>query len=857
MAARLTPMMQQYMQLKEENPGVILMYRLGDFYEMFFDDAKTAAKELNLVLTGRDCGLEERAPMCGVPHHALESYVGQLVTKGYRVAICEQLEDPKSAKGLVKRGITRLVTPGTVVEEGLLKDTENSYLLSIVPDGEFFGISWCDVSTGEFRFRDFVSEEELTAEIERLQPREFLIEQSVFDANPDRIREAHTAVTPASDWAFRKENAKDALMSHFGVGSLKSFDIEIVTAGVRAAGAMIRYLHDSQKNTLSHITGLRNVRASAFMTLDAAAIRNLELVRTLITGNRRGSLLGLLDRTRTSSGARQLKKILLEPLRGKDAIERRHEAVEAFVKDAELADVVRGALDDIKDLERILAKLSYGTIGASDCVSLRRSLQLIPALRNALSGAPGVLIRTLRASLHELPEVRQMLETAICDEPTGTPGEGTIIRRGYSAELDELAALADHGAAKLSEMEAEEREKTGIKSLKIRYNRVFGYYIEVSRAYKGKVPERYVRRQTLANAERYVTDELKELEEMLLTAAEKRKELEKSLFSQIREKLEAQITPMQQSARSLGMLDVLQSLARVACENSFIRPRMTDDGVLRIRGGRHPVVESLSRDGFVPNDLELGGPDAKMMLLTGPNMAGKSTYMRQTGIIVLLAHIGSFVPAESADICLVDRIFTRVGASDDLASGQSTFMVEMNELANILNNATENSLVILDEVGRGTGTADGLSIARAAAVHILTKVRAKTMFATHYHELISLADEYDGIKNRSVAVKEIGQSIIFLHQIVDGGTDRNFGIEVAKLAGVPSEVTNLAKRYLKALRSENTSQALRSADTEKPDPADPAAAAVLARLRDLNPDTLAPLEALSVLYELKKAMEEN
>lgn len=856
MAGQLTPMMQQFMQIKEENKDAILMYRLGDFYEMFFEDAEVASRELGLVLTGRDCGMEERAPMCGVPYHALQSYAGQLVSKGYRVAVCEQLEDPKATKGLVKRGITRLITPGTIVEEELLAGNENSYLMAIVPDGEFFGISWCDVSTGEFRFQDFLTQSELSSEIERLQPREFLISQPLYDANAARARAAQTAVTPLSEWTFRKDSARDALQEHFGVSSLRSFDINIISGAVQAAGALIRYLHDSQRNELSHITSLRLVRGSSFMTLDAAAIRNLELVRTLITGSRRGSLLGMLDKTRTAAGGRALKKILLEPLRSKDAIESRHEAVEAFVCDISLSAEVRGALDDIKDLERILSKISYGTTNAADCISLRRSLQLIPALRERLAAANGTLLSSLRSSLHELPEVRSLLENAIGDEATGTPGDGTVIRRGYSKELDELAALADNGAAQLSRMEQEEREKTGIRNLKIRYNRVFGYFIEIARSYKGEVPEHYVRRQTLANAERYATEDLKKLEEQLLSAAEQRKELEKRLFEEVRDRLAERIGELQQSAQALAMLDVLQSFAKVACENGYTRPEMTDDGILSIKGGRHPVVETATKDGFVPNDTSLGTPEERMMLITGPNMAGKSTYMRQTGIIVLMAHIGSFVPADEARVCLVDRIFTRVGASDDLASGQSTFMVEMNELANILNNATEKSLIILDEVGRGTGTADGLAIARAAAVHILTKIRAKTMFATHYHELVSLADEYEGVVNRSVAVKELAGTIVFLHRIVDGGTSKNFGVEVAKLAGVPEEVTRLARAYLNALQDER-SRSLTGVDAANAERSESAVSGTLRQIRDLNPDTLAPLEALGYIYRLRQEMKQD
>lgn len=854
MSGQLTPMMQQYMQIKEENPDLILMYRLGDFYEMFFEDAELVSKELNLVLTGRECGLAERAPMCGVPHHSVQTYVGQLVAKGYRVGICEQLEDPKDTKGLVKRGITRIITPGTVVEEDLLKDDENNYIMAIFRSSDYFGISWCDVSTGEFRFQDLLTESELLNEIERLQPREFLLSQDEYDSNIGRIRSSAAAVTPVSAWTYRKDNAKKALQEHFGVSSLQSFDIHTVSGGVQAAGALIRYLHESQRNALGHITALRSVRASSFMTLDAAAIRNLELVRTLMSGSKRGSLLGILDRTCTPAGARKLKSMLLEPLQDKAAIENRHETVGIFADDMELSVGVRGILDEIKDLERVLSRLSYGTTTAADCIILRNALQSIPKLHEHLQTADSTLLRSLRASLHELPELRTFLESAISDNSAGTPGDGTVIRKGYSAELDELTALASDGATRLTRMEQDEREKTGIKGLKIRYNRVFGYFIEVSRSYKGEVPERYVRRQTLANSERYVTEELKALEELLVSAADKRRVLEQDLFNGVRRKLEEHVTALQQIARSLAMLDALQSLAKVARENGYVRPEMTEDGIISIKGARHPVVENMTKDGFVPNDVELGTNDARLMLITGPNMAGKSTYMRQVGIIVLMAHMGSFVPAEHARICMTDRIFTRVGASDDLASGQSTFMVEMNELANILRNATERSLVILDEVGRGTGTADGLAIARAAVIHILNRVHAKTLFATHYHELIPMAEQYKGIVNRSVAVKEAGDAILFLHQIVDGGTSNSFGIEVAKLAGVPAEVTTLAQDFLAAM-DYDAEAVMSRAPVEEAKRVDAAVSDTLKEIRGLNPDALSPLEALGYIYRLKEEME--
>ncbi|MBD5560798.1 MAG: DNA mismatch repair protein MutS [Clostridia bacterium] len=853
--AELTPMMRQYMDIKEQNRDAILMYRLGDFYEMFFDDAQTAARELDLVLTGRDCGLEERAPMCGVPYHAVDSYIGRLVDKGYKVAVCEQLEDPKTAKGLVKRGITRIVTAGTLTSPEMLKEDENNYLMVIAADKDTYGISWCDVSTGEFSYQDRLSLRDLANEILRLHPREVLMTESQIRTLPPELEAAFSAAgtvrTGAPDWLIRDQGARETLEHHFAVRSLASFDANVMTPGLRAAGALLGHLHETQKNSLAHITALRPVRRQSFMMLDASAVRNLELVETIAEGKRRGSLLWLLDRTRTAAGGRLLRRTILEPLLRRDDINRRLDAVETLNRDPVLLGQIRQALDGVRDLERILSRLAYGTLDARDALALRQSFAALPALKDAVSAAPGTALADLCADLDVMADLHSLLDRALLDEAPPSITDGKLLRKGYSEELDSLIELADSGMEKLVELETREKEKTGIRTLRVKYNRVFGYFIEVSKGALGSVPDYYHRKQTLANGERYVTDELKALEESLLSASERRAELEYALFLEIRTVLRENVARIQKTARAAAQLDVLQSLAQAAYENNYVRPRITDDGVIDIRGGRHPVVEKLVRRSFVPNDACLDVRDNRLLVITGPNMAGKSTFMRQTGLIVLMAHLGSFVPAESASVCLVDRIFTRVGASDDLASGQSTFMVEMNELAGILHNATSRSLLILDEIGRGTSTSDGLAIARASAEYILDTTGAKALFATHYHELISLAEERSGAQNYSVAVKEIGQDIIFLHHIVPGGTDRSFGIEVARLAGLPADVIARSREILRQLQGEPIKTLVDAAPVLGDCPE------ALQRILEVNLDTLAPLEALNLIYTLKQQLKER
>ena len=843
--AELTPMMQQYMEIKEQNPDCILLYRLGDFYEMFFEDAKLASQELDLVLTGRECGLAERAPMCGVPYHAVDNYIGRLVDNGHKVAVCEQLEDPKSVKGLVKRGITRIVSAGTLTSPQNLKDKENNYLLALLPAGEIFGISWCDLSTGEFCYRDTL----------RLRPREMLVPEGLkaLPAEMETILQSEkTHRSTAPDWTFRDKCAQNTLEQHFRVRGLASFDAKQMTPGLSAAGALMAHLLETQKTALPHITSLHAVHRQSFMPLDPAAVRNLELVETISGGKRKGSLLWLLDRTCTAGGGRMLRRTLLEPLLRKSEIDARLDAVQALHTDPVVLAEVRRALGGVRDLERILSRLAFGTLDARDAASLRQSFAALPALDKAASCAPGSALRSHIGDMDTLDDLLDLLQAALPDEPPATLTDGNIIRRGYSAELDELIALSDSSMEKLVELEMREKEKTGIRTLKVKYNRVFGYFFEVSKGALSSVPDYFQRKQTLANGERFITAELKELEELLLNASERRAALEFALFQDIRAQLQGNIVRIQQTAQAVATLDVVQSLAQVAYENGYVRPKITDDGIIEIRGGRHPVVERMVPKAFVPNDALLDVRENRLLLITGPNMAGKSTYMRQVGLIVLMAHLGSFVPADSASICLVDRIFTRVGASDDLASGQSTFMVEMNELANILHSATARSLLILDEIGRGTSTVDGLAIARASAEYLLDRVCAKTLFATHYHELTVLGDDRSGVQNYSVAVKEIGQDVIFLHRIVPGGTDRSFGIEVARLAGLPGEVISRARRLLQELQEHVPEIPSGSAP-----PVPVQMTEVLQQILSVDLDTLAPLEALNLVYRIKQELKSS
>ena len=787
----VTPMMKQYLQIKAQYEDCILLYRLGDFYETFFEDALTASQELELTLTGRDCGMEERAPMCGVPHHAVNSYVERLVEKGYRVAICEQLEDPALAKGLVERDVTRVITPGTVSDPGMLDERSNSYILSVCFQGDRTGLAWADVSTGEFTVREIgQAERELPDELARINPREII--------TGDRVRlrgcmgrEMEAVTEQPAGW-FGFTAASEALCRHFHLSDLTPLGLaEEYRPAACAAGALMKYLSQTQKNALEHITGLRIHQGQETMRLDRNTRRNLELTEGIRSRSRKGSLLWLLDRTSTAMGGRLLRSWIEEPLMDPEKINRRLEAVEELTGEHVLTMTLAEELKGVYDIERLLGKVAYRTLNARDCLALAMSLSRVPGIRSLLEGVKTQALRQLREQMDPLPELCSLLERAIHPEPPVVITEGGIIRDGYSPLLDEYRSASTDGKRWIVELEQREREATGIRNLRVQYNRVFGYYIEVTKSYLDMVPETYTRRQTLANAERFVTPELKELEQKIIGAQEQAVRLELQLFTEIREKLAEQLARLQGTALQLKTLDALLSLAQTATENHYVRPEIATDGALEIVKGRHPVVEATLKDeGFVPNDTRMDPESERVLIITGPNMAGKSTYMRQVALITLMAHIGSFVPADSARIPIVDQIFTRVGASDDLASGQSTFMVEMSETAYILRNATARSLIILDEIGRGTSTFDGLSIAWAVVEYVAdpAKCGAKTLFATHYHELSQLEGHIPGVCNYRSEVKEHGEDVIFLRRIERGGADRSFGIHVAQLAGVPREV---------------------------------------------------------------------
>ena len=784
----ISPMMQQYLRIHEQYSDCLLLFRLGDFYELFFDDAKTASRELELTLTGKDCGLEERAPMCGVPYHSVNTYIEKLIAKGYKVAICEQMEDPALAKGLVERDVVRVITAGTVTDPTMLEDKANNYLLSICLDAKKAGIAYADVSTGEF----YVMEGEiklLRAQISRINPMEIICN------DPERLKEEtetgirNVSCQPAA-W-FQPRNAEEALYAHFHLTQLTSLGLDERKEAACAAGALIRYLHETQKNSLEHIRTIRFAENGQTMLLDQNTRRNLELTESLRTGGRRGTLLHLLDKTSTAMGGRLLRSWVESPLLEQKAINERLDAVEELFSNRVLGMTLAEELDGVYDMERLMNKVAYRNLNARDCLALCASLKRIPAMIRLLSDISCEALRKIRNDLDPLEELTGLLERAIHPDAPAVITEGGIIREGYSQTLDEYREAQTKGKNWILDLEAQEREATGIRNLRVQYNKVFGYYIEVTKSFLSLVPDRYIRKQTLTNAERYMTPELKEIEQKIIGAQEQSVRLELQLFSEIRERIAEKIGSIQKTSEALKKLDVFQSLARTASENRYVRPEITEDGSLSITDGRHPVVEQNLKDGeFIPNDTVLDCGENRMMIITGPNMAGKSTYMRQVALICLMAQIGSFVPAKEARLPVCDRIFTRVGASDDLASGQSTFMVEMSETAFILNNATRNSLIILDEIGRGTSTFDGLSIAWAVVEYIANQDRigAKTMFATHYHELSELEGHLDGVKNFCISVKEHGEDVIFLRKIIRGGADRSFGVHVARLAGVPHPV---------------------------------------------------------------------
>ena len=784
----LSPMMQQYLRIHDAYPDCLLLFRLGDFYELFFDDAKTASKELELTLTGKDCGLEERAPMCGVPFHSVNTYIEKLIEKGYKVAICEQMEDPALAKGLVERDVVRVITAGTVTDSAMLEDKANNYLMCVYLDSRRSGIAWTDVSTGEF----YVMEPEtiqLGAQIARIQPREVICNDAAA------LTAAAGSGIPGlngqpQSW-FQRKNAEETLCSHFRLTQLTSLGLDDRKEATAAAGALLRYLHETQKNSLEHIRSLRFAENGRTMLLDQNTRRNLELTESLRGDRRKGTLLGLIDKTSTAMGGRLLRSWVEQPLLNEKEINSRQDAVEELVSDRILGMTLSEELEGVYDMERLMNKVAYRNINARDCLALCASLKRIPGIRDLLRSArSGEMIR-IREELDPLEELTDLLERAIHPDAPAVITEGGIIRSGYSPVLDDYREAQTSGKQWILDLEAKEREATGIRNLRIQYNKVFGYYIEVTKSFLGLVPERYIRKQTLTNAERFMTPELKEVEQKIIGAQEQSVRLELQLFSEIRDRIAEKIGSIQTTAQALKKLDVFQSLSRAASENRYVRPEINTDGSLTIKEGRHPVVEQNIRDGaFIPNDTVLDCDENRMMIITGPNMAGKSTYMRQVALICLMAQIGSFVPAKEANLPVCDRIFTRVGASDDLASGQSTFMVEMSETAHILRNATKNSLIILDEIGRGTSTFDGLSIAWAVVEYIADKekIGAKTLFATHYHELSELEGHLEGVKNYCISVKEHGEDVLFLRKIIRGGADKSFGVHVARLAGVPHPV---------------------------------------------------------------------
>ena len=858
----LSPLMRQYNAIKEQNPGALLFFRLGDFYELFFDDAKVASRELDLVLTGRDCGLEERAPMCGVPFHSYENYVARLVAKGYKIAICEQMEDPALAKGLVKREVIRVITPGTIVESYMLDESRNNYLCVINFQESGCGICFADVSTGEVSVTQLDGEgveDAVTAEISRFSPSEILVSEQVISNEAIsgfiKNRAGIETVDTLSAESLTFEDAQQRLEAQFSAEAVEAQQLLSRPLACGAVCAMLDYLGRTQIRGIESVNKINYYEGEQFMRLDAATKRNLELTETMRTREKKGSLLGVLDRTKTPMGKRLLRTRMERPLISPTRIHSRLNAVEAFVGDTMLREDTVEILSRICDMERLITKISCGSANARELRALATALENIPPIRKLLEGSKVGEIKNIYADLLELDDIKELIENSINEDPPLTLREGNLIKSGYSEEVDQLRNDMTGGKGILASVEAKERELTGIPKLKIGYNRVFGYYIEVSNSYKAQVPETYIRKQTLANCERYITQELKEIEGRVLGASDRLLKLEYNLFDAIRKQVAASHDRIQRTAAAIARLDVYCALAEVAVRNNYCRPNVNDSGNIILKGSRHPVVEEMLRNDFVPNDVLLDKKDNRVAIITGPNMAGKSTYMRQTALIVFMAQMGSFVPAQSAEIGIVDSIFTRVGASDDLASGQSTFMVEMNEVAYILENATENSLLILDEIGRGTSTFDGMSIARAVLEFVANKKKlgAKALFATHYHELTVLEDILQGVKNYNIVVKKHGDDITFLRMIVRGGADDSYGIEVAKLAGLPDWVITRSKAILAQLEAGKTDEpkkAKKSDEQLEISLQPPGETEAIRRLSNMDINSLTPLEALKTLDEL-------
>lgn len=877
--AELTPMMQQYMETKKEYKDCILFYRLGDFYEMFFEDALTASRELEITLTGKNCGLEERAPMCGVPYHAVDSYLNRLVSKGYKVAICEQMEDPATAKGIVRREVVRIVTPGTNLDTQALDETKNNYIMCVAYIGDRYGVSVADVTTGDYFVTELDESSKLFDEISRFMPSELVCNEAFYMSGMDLddLKERLGITIYALDsWYFDDAICKRTLLEHFKTSSLEGLGLADYDCGVIGAGALFVYLKETQKTDLCQFTRLTGYTTGKYMLLDSSSRRNLELCETLREKQKRGSLLWVLDKTKTAMGARTLRSMLEQPLIEKKAIVERLDAVEELKDNAICREEIREYLSPIYDLERLLSKVAYRSANPRDLTAFGSSLSMLPHIRCILEDMKSPLLKKLYNNLDPLEDLCRLISAAICEEPPIAMKEGGIIREGYNEEVDRLRHAKTEGKDWLAKLEEEEREKTGIKNLRIRYNKVFGYYLEVTNSFKHLVPEYYTRKQTLANAERYIIPRLKELEDTILGAEDKLYALEYELYCQVRDAIGQEVVRIQKTAKAVAELDTLASLALVAERNRYVRPKINEKGIINIKDGRHPVVEQMiPNDMFIANDTYLDDKKNRISIITGPNMAGKSTYMRQTALIVLMAQVGCFVPASSADIGIVDRIFTRVGASDDLASGQSTFMVEMTEVANILRNATRNSLLILDEIGRGTSTFDGLSIAWAVIEHISNTrlLGAKTLFATHYHELTELEGKIDNVNNYCIAVKEKGDDIVFLRKIVKGGADRSYGIQVAKLAGVPESVTTRAREIAEELSYADITTRVKDIavggheprkKAKKYDEVDLAQMSlfdtvkdddVLEEIKNLDVSHLTPIDALNTLYQLQNKLK--
>ena len=870
--AEFSPMMQRYLETKEQYKDCILFYRLGDFYEMFFDDAIIAARELEITLTGKDCGQEERAPMAGVPHHAAEMYISRLIAKGYKVAICEQLEDPKTAKGIVKRGVIKVVTPGTIIDSNMLEERKNNYIMSIYKTGIYFGISICDISTGEFYSAEIKDQQNfplLLDELARYNPSELVINSMMAECQEEmsKIRERFDCyITRFQDKFF--DNKIDTLNLRFNIVDTSNKKIENLkekTLLIPPINALLAYIEQTQMTTLDHLNKITIYQISKYMSLDINARRNLEITEKMRDKSKKGTLLWVLDKTSTSMGGRMLRRWLNDPLIDTLEINNRLNAVKTLKDDMILRGDITESLKKVYDIERLAGKMAYGNANARDMITLKNSLEKLPKLKQTLANIKeSIMLEEIYQNIDELKDIHDLIEKAIVDDPPMTIKDGGIIKIGYNEEIDKLKTATTEGKNWIVNLEAEEREKTGIKNLKVGFNKVFGYFIEVTKSYLSQVPERYVRKQTLTNAERYITEDLKNLENQILGAEEKVVNLEYNAFIEIREQIAKNIKRLQTTAMAVSELDVLTSFAQVAEDLNYCMPQVDNSGIIDIKSGRHPVIEKMLGAGaFIDNDTYLDKEENRLSIITGPNMAGKSTYMRQVALITLMAQVGSFVPAAEAHIGVVDKIFTRVGASDDLSMGQSTFMVEMMEVATILKEATSNSLVILDEIGRGTSTYDGLSIAWAVAEYIADKEKcgAKTLFATHYHELTELENQSEGIKNYSIAVKEKGEDIIFLRKIVRGGTDESYGIHVARLAGVPKAVTQKANEFLRNIEKKNilTGKKAEKQDKKKVegqfDMYNYKLAEIAHELDKVNLNELTPIDALNTLVKIKEKMK--